>query len=162
MSDNKSEELRKAASEIIASDDVKYVIGYDRGSYSSRTKPALFYTADDTENLIWSPLCVNNLAVFLKHAEKLPVPRGQEPDTRKIGVVVKGCDVRALNQLMQELTIERDDVVIIGMACEKCIDPELKHPVNENGKFENWFQGKSRTWYYGHVDLSLKRVNELD
>jgi coenzyme F420-reducing hydrogenase beta subunit len=124
MSETRIGELRKIVNEVVARDDVKYVIGYSRGSYASRTRPALFHSNDETGKLTWSPLCVNNLAFFLKHAEKLPVPRGQEPDTRKVGIVVKGCDVRALYQLMQELTIERDEVVIIGVACEKCIDPD--------------------------------------
>jgi coenzyme F420-reducing hydrogenase beta subunit len=130
----KTTDLQKAAGEIVAGDDVKYIIGFGSGSYASRTKPIFVRTPEDADKLIWSPLCVNNLSVFLKHAEKLPVPRGQEPDTRKVGIIVKGCDVRALNQLMQELTIERENIVIIGIACGQCIDPvKFEEKLNENG-----------------------------
>ena len=106
-------DLRSKVKEVINREDVKYVIGYGNGSYAGRTKPIFIRTDEETDNLVWSPLGVNNLPVVLKHEEKLPVPRGQEPDTRKIGIVVKGCDVRALYQLMQEQFIRRDDIVII-------------------------------------------------
>jgi ferredoxin len=116
-------DLRSTVKEIVGRDDVQYVIGYGEGSYVTRTKPIFVDKLEDVDKFIWNPLCVNNLTVFLKLAEKLPVPRGQEPDTRKIGIVVKGCDVRALYQLMQEQGVKREDVVIIGLSCDRCIDP---------------------------------------
>ncbi|MDP8258837.1 MAG: hypothetical protein P9L90_05400 [Candidatus Aadella gelida] len=40
---------------------------------------------------------------------------------------------------------------------EKCITEEIKHPIDENGNFYDWFKGKRHTSYHIHVDLSLKR-----
>lgn len=118
-------DLRNSVGDIVARDDVRYVIGYGAGTYATRVKPMVVHSPEAAGKLIWSPLCVNNLTVFLKHAEKLPVPRGQEADSRKIGVIVKGCEARALNQLMQEQWLKREDLVIIGIACEQCIEPSL-------------------------------------
>lgn len=39
---------------------------------------------------------------------------------------------------------------------EQAIDPNLEHPIDEQGKFKDWFKGKSKQ-YRIHVDLSLKR-----
>ena len=40
---------------------------------------------------------------------------------------------------------------------EKCIDSKLQHPIDEKGKFKEWFVGKRGIWYFLHIDLSLKR-----
>jgi hypothetical protein len=60
--------------------------------------PALSRKPEEVTELIFSPLCSNNLATYLTLTEKLPVPRGQEPDSRKVALMVKGCDSRAVVQ----------------------------------------------------------------
>ncbi len=52
--------------------------------------------ASQVDELIFDPTCVQNPASFIALEEKKPVPRGAEPDTRKIAVMVKGCDSRAI------------------------------------------------------------------
>ena len=69
--------------------------------------------------------------------------KGEEPDTRKIGVVVKGCDSRAIVQIIQEKGLNRDNVAIIGMPCKGVVNPKkLKakfpgHIKNADVKEEN-------------------------
>lgn len=115
-------ELHKTVKEIVRREDVKYVVGYEQGSYGCRTSPLFAFSPEDVDRFIFSPLCNTNLAVYLLLEENLPLKRGEQEDTRKIGIVVKGCDSRAVQQIIQEKGIDRKDVVLIGVPCTGVID----------------------------------------
>jgi ferredoxin len=124
-------QLREEVKKLVARDDVKYVIGYEGGTYGFRVSPSFAQDPDDAEKFIFSPLCVNNLTVFPMLEEKLPLPKGEKEDTRKIGIIVKGCDSRAIVQIIQEKGIRREDVVLLGVPCTGVIDTkklEAKFP----------------------------------
>jgi ferredoxin len=122
MADNR--DLIKAVKETVSRDDVKYVIGYKKGTYGFQIMPAFAYDTKEAEEFIFSPLCAKNLAAYPKMEEKLPLRRGDKEDTRKVGVVVKGCDSRAIIQIVQEKGLKREDVVLIGIPCKGVIDPK--------------------------------------
>ena len=122
MAENR--ELIKTAKEIVSRDDVKYIIGYKKGTYGFQIMPAFAYDTKDVEEFMYSPLCAKNLAIYTTLEEKLPLRRGQEEDKRKMGIVVKGCDSRAIVQIIQEKGIKREDVVLIGIPCKGVIDPK--------------------------------------
>jgi len=44
----------------------------------------------------------------------------------RIGIVVKGCDLRAINVLLREHVMKREDIVLIGVPCTGQGDP-LQH-----------------------------------
>ncbi len=117
-------ELRNTAKKTVSRTDVKYVVGYEKGSYGFQVKPSFAYEPSDTDKFIFSPICVHNLAVFPMLEEKPPLRKGEEPDMRKVGVVVKGCDARAIVQIIQEKGLSRDNVVIIGIPCTGVVDPK--------------------------------------
>jgi len=136
--------LRKIAAEVVSRDDVKYLIGWRSGSYGYRVAPCFVENAAGAEELTFSPLCTSNLATYLTLTEKLPVPRGQAPDNRKVALMVKGCDSRAVVQLLVEKGIERDRVLILGCPCPGVADTVLlaeKYPETE-GKAELRVNGK--------------------
>jgi coenzyme F420-reducing hydrogenase beta subunit len=147
-------ELQGAVEKTVKRDDVKYVVGYDKGTYGFQAKPSFVYTPEDAKKIIFSPLCVHNLAVFPMLEERPPLRKGEEPDTRKVGVVVKGCDSRAIVQILQEKGLDRDKVVIIGIPCKGVVDPkklEAKFPgqvknidvKDDNDKFAITIDGKT-------------------
>ena len=109
---------------LLDRDDVKYAIGYEKGTYGFRVSPSFAYHPEDLEKFIYSPLCLNNLAVYPLLEEKLPLPRGQTEEKKKIVLVAKGCDSRSLLQIIQEKGLKRDDLIIIGIACSGIIDPD--------------------------------------
>ena len=74
--------------------------------------------AADIDQLVWNDQCYNNLVTFLTHPEVEALG--------KAAVVVKGCDARAVMELVQENQIKREDVYLIGMACEGVGDPVLE------------------------------------
>ena len=114
--------MRDKAKEVLEGDDVRRLIGWKRGTYGFEAAPAVLKDASEVDQLIWDPTCVGNLAGFLTLEEKLPVPRGQEPDTRKVAVMVKGCDSRAVVQQLVEKAYDRDKVVVLGIPCTGVID----------------------------------------
>jgi ferredoxin len=128
--------VRDAVEKVISRDDVKYVVGYKKGTYGFQVKPAFAYKADDAKEFIFSPLCANNLSVYPMLEEKLPLPKGEKEDIRKIGLFLKGCDSKAIVQIIQEKGLRREDVVIIGIPCSGVIDPK---------KIENRFPQQVKT-----------------
>ncbi len=119
------EQLRKTAAEVVSREDVKYLIGWKKGTYGYRVAPVFVEDAAGAAELFFSPLCTANLTTYLTMAEKLPLPRGQEADKRKVALMVKGCDSRAVVQLLVEKGIHRDQVVVIGCPCPGMVDPAL-------------------------------------
>jgi formate dehydrogenase (coenzyme F420) beta subunit len=114
--------LREKAREVISREDVRELIGYRPGTFGFRARPAFVTGPDDVDELIFSPACVNNLASYIVLEEKLPVKRGEEPDLRKVAVMVKGCDSRALLQQMEEKAYDRDHILVLGIPCRGVVD----------------------------------------
>jgi len=112
MVDNKK--LQGEIKKILGRNDVKHVICYSKGTYGFQTTPYFVSKKDDIEKIIFSPLCVNNLSLYVKFDE----------GTEKIGIVVKGCDSRSLVQMIQEKLIPREKLIIVGIPCNGVIDPK--------------------------------------
>ena len=106
-----TEAIRTEAAKILMEETVVGVVGYLPGRRRGTALPALITTAEQAQKLIFSPACVNNLSLYLTKAKKGVLNKG------RIGVVAKGCDMRALAGLMGESQIKREDLHIIGVAC---------------------------------------------
>ncbi len=116
------ETIRKKAKEIVSREDVKHLIGWRKGTFGYRVTPYWVEAPEDAEELVYSPLCNTNLATSLTLAEKLPLPKGQEPDRRKTALLVRGCDSRAVVQLLTERGVDREQVVLLGLPCRGVVD----------------------------------------
>jgi formate dehydrogenase subunit beta len=114
----KIEDLREEAKKLLGEGRVKYVIGYGVGSNGWMAGPVFIRNPEDVDKLVWDPTCVHNLTRFLVD-EKRRKAKEKQPDTRPVGIIVKGCDSRAIVVLLQEKFINRDDVIILGVSCEK-------------------------------------------
>ena len=130
------DDLKKEVKRILEAGKVKYVIGYARSTADVKEAAPIFIRdANQADKLIWDATCVQNLAKFLVD-EKRDKSRSKKPDTRPIGIVVKGCDSRAVNVLLQEKYIERDDVYLLGVSCEDL-------GVIDKKKLQTRFEGKN-------------------
>ena len=112
------EDLKKEAKRLLEEGKVKYIIGYEKGKERWTATPVFIKKPEDVDKLVWDPTCVYNLAKFLVD-DKRRKKRERQPDPRPVGVVVKGCDSRAVVVLLQEKFINRNDVYLIGISCEK-------------------------------------------
>jgi len=122
------EDLKKEAAAILKDEKVKYIIGYQKNSNGLMPSPVFIKKPEDVERLIWNPACVHNLTRFLVD-EKRRKAREKHPDERPVGIIVKGCDSRALVVLLQEKFINREDIYIIGVSCESAGVVDEKPPL---------------------------------
>ena len=124
-------QLQEKAAELLTDKKVHVVIGY--GQLETGAVGAIFINSpSQTNRLLWNDQCSDNLTVYLtrKEIKKLGKP----------GIVVKGCDAKALAVLESENQIDRDNVVVIGVACsgvhvrgtlqDKCSGCDVRQPLH--------------------------------
>ena len=116
---NQTEAIRAKAKDLLDSGQVGCVIGYEVG-LRGITRPAFVYSPAEAERLVWNSSCTHNLTVYLE--EKLNKPAKGNERPKPVAVLVKPCDSRAINVLLAEKQIEREQVYAIGMACEGIAD----------------------------------------
>jgi len=141
------QKLRDEAKRAISRKEVKYLLGYQKGSYGFRVSPAFIESKEEVDRLIFSPLCALSLVNYLMLEEELPQPKEEKKvKASKVALFVRGCDSRALNQIIAEKGITRDELYIIGIPCKGVIDLkkiEARFPgvvdsaevVEENGNY---------------------------
>jgi coenzyme F420-reducing hydrogenase delta subunit/ferredoxin len=110
---SRTDAIRAKAKELLTSEEVGCVIGYEVGP-RGRTRPTFVYSAEEANRLVWNPDVSNNLVSYLPVKLK---PKGKEPP-KKVAIVVKPCDSRAVNVLLAENQFTRDQVHVIGVTCE--------------------------------------------
>jgi len=103
-------EIRESARKLLRDGQVQVVIGFERGSLPLRSRPCFVRREEDIDRLVWDGCCETNLARYL--------PKRKE----KAAIVAKGCDSRAIVELIKENQVHRDQIVIIGVPCNGMID----------------------------------------
>ncbi len=109
---NREKLLRDKSRELLEKKEVDFIIGYVWGRDKKRVCPAFIKSVEEVENLVWNPMCVNNLTLYYTR---------KYSDVRAMGrpaIVVKGCDARCINVLIQEGQLKREDVILLAMPCE--------------------------------------------
>ena len=115
--------LRKLANEFLQRPDAECFIGYEEGPNGS-VRPAFIRRPEDIHRLVWNQKCYPNLTAYLPDFPK---------QKRVIGITVKGCDARALRELIRAHQVERHSVYVVGLPCTG-----LKTP-GEDRIAERWF-----------------------
>jgi ferredoxin len=105
-----TKEIRDVARRLLREKQVEVVIGFERGSMPLRSRPCFVRKEEDADRLVWDGFCENSLAAYL--------PKRKE----KAAIVVKGCDSRAVVELIKEKQVQRDEVILIGVACRGMMD----------------------------------------
>jgi len=103
---NPSEQIRAKAKELLDNKTVDCVVGYERSTDGKNSRPLFVYSSKDADRLIFDQTCAQNLVRYLLNRKD-----------KVTGIVVKPCDSRAINLLLNEHQIQRDKVYVIGVAC---------------------------------------------
>jgi formate dehydrogenase (coenzyme F420) beta subunit len=106
-----TEAIRNEAQRILSEGQVSVILGYAAARRTGSAQPIVITDAAAAEKLIFTPASVNNLAVYLTKAKK------EIPKKGKIGIVVKGCDLKAIVGLMGESQLKREELYLIGVPC---------------------------------------------
>jgi len=122
-------QLQEKAAELLTEKKVNVIIGY--GQLETGEVGAVFITSPhQTNRLLWNDQCSENLTVYLtrKEIKKLGKP----------GIIVKGCDAKTIAVLESENQIDRNNIVVIGVACSgiqvrgtlqsKCLSCDVQQP----------------------------------
>uniref|UniRef100_A0A7C3UL97 4Fe-4S ferredoxin n=1 Tax=Geoglobus ahangari TaxID=113653 RepID=A0A7C3UL97_9EURY len=100
--------IREACRQV----EVDAIIGYRKKEGEPREILHVF-KPDEIDKITFSPLSSNNPARLLM--EILPT-------MNKVAVIAKGCDVRAIRELVKENKIDRNKIYIIGVSCDGVVD----------------------------------------
>jgi ferredoxin len=119
--------LRKKAAELLDSGEVKVVIGYGWNRGRTHTTPIFITDAKEVDKLVFNPLCVNNLSVYLTRKYRDIQAMG------KPAIVAKGCDIKNIAVIISEGQIKREDIHIIGMSCEGVVYQQELWPSAKDG-----------------------------
>jgi coenzyme F420-reducing hydrogenase delta subunit/ferredoxin len=106
--------LRDTARELLESNRVNCVIGYETGP-RNRTRPTFISDPSDVDRLVWNQTCTHNLTTYLP--EKL---RSTTRDDKQysVAVVAKPCDSKSINIQIAENRFNRENVHVIGVICD--------------------------------------------
>ena len=102
--------LREEARRLLERGEVEAVIGWRKGEGSLRGVVYIAEAPKEVEHLTFGPLCQGSTANFVKRVEG------------RVAVVARGCDARALNVLIQEGQVRREDLFILGVRCPGMVD----------------------------------------
>jgi len=105
-----SNQIRKVARKLLQQREVELIIGFEQGTLPRHNTPCFIREQEAAERLIWDSFCDNNLANYLVKRQE------------KVAVVAKGCDVRAIVELIKEKQLSREQVIIIGIPCQGMVD----------------------------------------
>lgn len=119
--------LRQTAEELLSSGQVDCIIGYEQDG-RGRTRPTFVYRPEDTHRLVWNEDCTHNLTGYLRQKIQNTRQKNDQGSTR-IAIVAKPCDSRAIQVQLAEKSYSREQVYIIGMACQG-----IREPVRYDGK----------------------------
>jgi len=112
--------IRSEARRILSDGTVTAVIGYAAARRNGTTQPIVITVADEADKLLFSEACLNDLVVYLTKAKK------DVPKSGRIGIVVKGCDLKALIGLLGESQLKRENLYLIGIPCSGVLGSLLK------------------------------------
>jgi ferredoxin len=114
--------LKGTAEKLLSEGKVSLFLGYEKAGLPFRTTPLFLTRAEEAERLAWNPFCTVNLGVYLPRLFRAPAAaRGAAPPPT-VGIVLKGCDARAVAALLQERQVPRENLVLVGMACPGMVD----------------------------------------
>jgi coenzyme F420-reducing hydrogenase delta subunit/ferredoxin len=111
-----TESIRDTARQLLSSNQVSGVIGYEVGPRGI-TRPAFVYEADDVDRLVWNQECTHNLTTYL-HGKLTENSRRETDERPRVAIVVKPCDSKSINVMLAENRFEREQIHIIGVACD--------------------------------------------
>ena len=113
-------EMRRIVKSLFDEKKLSVLVGFAAGKGAAWSRPVFIRDAADSDALVWDATCGNNLAVYLPGLVK-EAARATASAPR-IGLIVKGCDMRAVTALIKERQAAREDLVLIGMPCRGMLD----------------------------------------
>ena len=107
--EEQQERLFPLCKKLLEDGTVDRIIGFKEGEKTGISIPCFIDSPAESGKLVWNNRCVPNLSGYLRELTG--------KDKGKTAIVAKPCDARAIDNLIVENQIKRDDVFIIGLVC---------------------------------------------
>ncbi|MEI7491824.1 MAG: hypothetical protein WCK92_10535 [Bacteroidota bacterium] len=108
-----SKQIQDIAAKLFAEGKIDVFVGYRMNGFDDNQVPVVINDPKEVPALVFTEKSVFNLSNYLK---------ADHTRNKRVGLVVKGCDSRSLNLLLTESQVKRDNLYIIGIACEGVVD----------------------------------------
>ena len=118
------DEIRAKARELLESGEAEVVIGFAAGTVPLTARPVLVKEAAAIDRLVWNRCCTPGLARYvLEYIRDRRKRRDFDASAaKKVAVVAKPCDARALVTYIQENQFAPSDLFVIGVNCAPMVD----------------------------------------
>lgn len=103
--------LRKRVSTLLADGTVACFIAWQAGRLEYQRTPLCIDSPDRAHILVCDQHCEHMIAKYVLEYK----------DKGRVGLVVRGCESRAINRLIADNQLSRDQVYLVGVPCEGCI-----------------------------------------
>ncbi|SMP69246.1 4Fe-4S dicluster domain-containing protein [Anoxynatronum buryatiense] len=110
-----TQSIQQTAAALLAAGEVDLVLGYTRGERPHQSVPFVATTPAAAAQLHWDPFCEKALAPYLME---------ESYQNKRVAVVMKGCDARALRLMISESRVDREKLVVLGVQCQGMIPRE--------------------------------------
>jgi ferredoxin len=118
-----TEKLQQTASKLLASGEVDLVLGYTKGNDPCQSIPYIAALPEEAKNLLFDPFSEKALSKYLLQEGFL---------NKRVALVVKGCDHRAVKLMLWESRIDKNQIYLIGVECPGMIRKDrLKNEVGQ-------------------------------
>jgi len=123
--EQKQKLIRENAAALIKDGTVEYIIGWRETRFPDVCAVFFARTPEDAELLVWNEYTVPLTAKYLSDDRW---PEG------KTGILARGCDSKAINRMIKDNQIDRENLYIIGLPCEgkeddRCLSCRRRTPV---------------------------------
>jgi formate dehydrogenase (coenzyme F420) beta subunit len=108
-----TKQLQDIVQRLFSEEKIDLFIGYRKPETGEADLPLLIHTASEIHKLVFTNRSVYNITNYLKD---------ETIRKKRAGLVVKGCDSRALMMLITEQQVKRENLFIVGIACEGMLD----------------------------------------
>lgn len=129
------ERVKAKARELLESGAVDRVLGWKAGAFFYDLTPAVFTTVEEVErDFVYSVFSGANLSKYLvKESRK----------GGRVAAFLKPCDTYSFNQLIKEHRIIRENVHVVGVACDGMCDMEKIRAAGAKGVLSVTRQGET-------------------
>ena len=110
---NYTKQIQDIAAKLFAEGKIDVFAGYRLNGFDDNQVPVLVTGTEDVSKLVFTDKSVFNLVNYLK---------SDHTRRKRVGIVVKGCDSRSLNLMLTESQVKRENLYVVGIACEGVVD----------------------------------------
>ncbi len=115
------------AKELLSSKKVARVVGWKKGEFYFDPSPATFSSEEELKDFVYNGFCGANLSKYMIEISK---KEGVS------AVFIKPCDSYSFNQLLKEYRIKRENVYVLGIACDGKLDIRKMRDMGADGVIE--------------------------